>query len=95
MSHSPITVSFEYENGGELNDKDRVKMEAVTRYFLDNDLYPVFVILDYDCSPLVGEATVNLRQWTSNGLPMGTLRDMQNRPIQTPIFKAKAGIRKA
>jgi hypothetical protein len=91
LAQNPLTVEFLYYDGGALTAKDRAKVEAITKYYLDNELYPVFVLNELAAgpSPLVGEATLNLNQWTTNGLPMFPPKDMQNQSIDAPMFKAK------
>ena len=78
LYQSPSEVVASYLDGGTLNKQDARKMQNITRYYLENDLYPAFVITtSEEMRPLIGEATIDFDMWTWQGMPRFKMRGLE------------------
>lgn len=93
LNHHPVgAIDFYYlDDGKPLSKQDQAKVEKITAYYLEHDIYPVFLLEDNESVPLIGEATIDLCQWTKEGLPMFKMRDLTTgKKLDAPTLQSQA-----
>lgn len=81
LNQHPQSVEFSYlADGKQLSEKHEAKIEKITEYYLNHDIYPVFVpeesITD-DNKPVIAESLIDLSLWTNDGLPRFKFKDIR------------------
>jgi len=95
LNQHPELVEFSYlDDGTPLTAEHADKINKITEYYLNNDIYPVFIpedrITDNNKS-VIAEATFDLHKWTNEGLPKFNLKDIQTGKSIDGLSHAKGG----